>query len=58
MESKPKPEPVASDDSSPLDAQVLERIRDSLAGLRFGSVTIVVHDGKVVQIERSEKVRL
>lgn len=26
--------------------------------LRFGVVQIVVHDGRVVQIERTEKVRL
>jgi hypothetical protein len=30
----------------------------ALKGLRFGSVEIVVHDGRVVQIERREKVRL
>lgn len=36
----------------------LEQIRAALAGIRFGSVEIVIHDGKVVQIERKEKVRL
>ena len=30
----------------------------ALRGLRFGSVEIVVHDGRVVQIERRERVRL
>jgi len=30
----------------------------ALRGLRFGSVEIVVHDGRVVQIERREKLRL
>ena len=30
----------------------------ALSGLRFGSVEIVVHDGRVVQIERRERVRL
>jgi hypothetical protein len=30
----------------------------ALRGLRFGSVGIVVHDGRVVQIERRERVRL
>jgi hypothetical protein len=29
-----------------------------LEGLRFGSIEIVVHDSKVVQIERKEKLRL
>jgi hypothetical protein len=30
----------------------------ALRGLRFGSVEIVVHDGRIVQIERRERLRL
>jgi hypothetical protein len=37
---------------------VLAQIRGVLQGLRFGSVTIVVQDGVVVQIDRTEKRRL
>jgi hypothetical protein len=36
------------------------RIRDIVAalhGLRYGSIEIVVHDAKVVQIERRERLR-
>ena len=29
----------------------------ALRGLRFGSVELIVHDSRVVQIERREKVR-
>jgi hypothetical protein len=32
-------------------------IATALKGLRYGSVEIVVHDAKVVQIERKEKFR-
>jgi hypothetical protein len=39
-------------------AQALERIRDALRGLRFGTVTVVVQDGVAVQVERTEKLRL
>ena len=35
-----------------------QAIQLALKGLRFGSVEIVVHDSKVVQIERKEKTRL
>ena len=35
----------------------IELIRKALAGLRFGEVVIAVHDGEVVQIARTEKVR-
>lgn len=36
----------------------LDTIRRALSGLRYGTVEIVVHDSKIVQIERHEKVRL
>ena len=37
---------------------VVTQIRTVLQGLRFGSVTIIVQDGVVVQIDRTEKRRL
>jgi len=39
------------------DATWLKRIAESLAGIKYGSVQIVIHDGKIVQIERTEKRR-
>lgn len=39
------------------EAAVLREVARQLAGLRFGSIEIVVHDGAVTQIERREKVR-
>jgi len=36
----------------------LDRIRAALRGLRYGTVTAVVQDGVVVQVERTEKIRL
>ena len=38
--------------------ETLTQIRDSLRGLRFGSVNIIVQDGVVIQIDRTEKRRL
>lgn len=40
------------------DAGTLLRIRQALAGLRFGQVVLTLQDGVLVQIERSEKTRL
>ncbi len=37
--------------------QVIAEIVRSLRNLRFGSIEITVHDSRVVQIERKEKVR-
>jgi hypothetical protein len=36
----------------------LERIREALSNLQFGTVTVVVQDGVVVQVERTEKIRV
>ncbi len=36
----------------------LERVRAQVEGLQYGVVQLVVHDGRVTQIERTEKVRL
>ena len=38
--------------------KALDEIRRALEGLRFGSVTILVQDGIVVQIDRTSKTRL
>jgi hypothetical protein len=35
----------------------LELVRSALAGLRFGEIVIAVHDGEIVQIARTEKIR-
>jgi len=36
----------------------LEQIGGALRGLKFGSVNVIVQDGFVIQIDRTEKVRL
>ena len=36
----------------------IEVIKEKLGGLRYGQILLTVHDGRVVQIERTEKTRL
>ncbi len=36
----------------------LALVRSKVEGLRYGVVQLVVHDGRVTQIERTEKTRL
>ena len=38
--------------------QEVAQIREALRGLQFGTVTIIVQDGVVVQIDRTEKRRV
>ena len=43
---------------SSVDRSIQQAILLALKGIRFGSVEIIVHDSKVVQIERKEKMRI
>lgn len=36
----------------------LQKIKEFIETVRFGSVTVIVQDGKVIQIEKHEKLRL
>jgi hypothetical protein len=38
--------------------QWLETVRRQVGSLRFGVVQVVVHDSRVVQIEKTEKIRV
>lgn len=52
--AEPAP-PVARDTSRDIG---LEHIAAALQGLQFGVVLIIVQDGVIIQIERTEKTRL
>jgi hypothetical protein len=40
------------------DSNWLEIVRQQVSSLRYGVVEIVVHDSRVTQIEKTERVRL
>jgi hypothetical protein len=33
-------------------------VREALASIRFGTVSLVVQDGRVIQVDKNEKIRL
>ncbi|MFZ2997591.1 YezD family protein [Sphingobium sp.] len=46
-------------DSQRIDiAASIDKVKGILADLRFGSITLTVHDARVVQIDVTEKTRL
>jgi hypothetical protein len=52
---------LSQNHSNSLDAALPEwvaLVREKVESLRFGVVQLVVHDGRVTQIERTEKTRL
>lgn len=38
--------------------QLLAQIAEAIRAIRFGSVQIMIHDGRVVQIEKAERLRV
>lgn len=36
----------------------LERIKRLIESVKYGSVNIIIQDGKIVQIDKNEKIRL
>jgi hypothetical protein len=58
-EREPADEPPSGlTDFSEEELAVLARVGDVLRRIQFGTVTLVVQDGRVVQIEMAEKFRL
>jgi hypothetical protein len=39
-------------------AELERQVREALRVIRYGTVTLVIQDGKVIQIDMSEKIRL
>jgi len=52
-----QPKSIAVEQAASAD-DAINQVRDSLRGLRFGSVNIIVQDGVIIQIDRTEKRRL
>jgi hypothetical protein len=38
--------------------RALDRVREALAGLQYGQVTVIVQDGVIIQVERTDRQRL
>jgi hypothetical protein len=51
-------DPIDGEELSEEERQVLANVAQILRRIRFGTIVLVVQDGKVVQIEMAEKFRL
>ncbi|HXF73681.1 MAG TPA: YezD family protein [Actinomycetota bacterium] len=54
----PAGQPGLPDDLTDEEREVVARVVQILRRLRYGTVLLIVQDGKVVQIEMAEKFRL
>ena len=50
------PDPVA-EIASALPPALLRELFQALGEIRYGAIELVIHDGRVVQLERRQKVR-
>lgn len=53
-----KPDLSLPGDAQRLLEESLSSVREALSGLKFGNVSLTVHEGRVVQIDVTEKKRL
>jgi len=53
-----QPDPPLSPDAARLLEESLASVREALQGLRYGAISLTVHEGRVVQIDVTEKKRL
>lgn len=41
-----------------LEDKHLKKIKEIAADIKYGSVTLIIQDGKIIQIDKLEKIRL
>lgn len=51
-------QPPLTPDAARLLEESIANVREALSGLKFGNVSLTVHEGRVVQIDVTEKKRL
>jgi len=49
---------MAAPSNDTWSADLEKLVRDALRSIRYGAVTLVVQDGVVIQVDKSEKIRL
>lgn len=51
-------QPPLAPEAAKLLEEGLANVREALSGLKFGNVSLTVHEGRIVQIDVTEKRRL
>jgi hypothetical protein len=49
---------MTQNNNDPWNRELERVVRDSLQSIRFGTVTLVVQDGRVIQVDKNEKIRI
>ena len=56
--AQPPSPPAPSPEATRLLEESIASVREALQGLRYGAIALTVHEGRVVQIDVTEKKRL
>ncbi len=49
---------MAAPNPDPWNRELEKVIREALTSIKFGTVTLIVQDSRVIQVDKSEKIRL
>ena len=49
---------MAAPNPDPWSRELERVIREALVSIKFGTITLVVQDSRVIQVDKSEKIRL
>lgn len=53
-----EPDPILNRKTDSISDEDFKKLLDLMESIRYGSITLIIQDGKVVQIEKNEKLRL
>lgn len=56
-ESARNPAEVLDSTFTPTERELLADVLRALRGLRYGTVTLTVHEGRLVEIQKTERIR-
>ncbi|MGN0427668.1 MAG: YezD family protein [Agathobacter sp.] len=46
------------DENEKVSKEAIQKIKEFIESVQFGSVNIIIQDGRIIQIEKNEKIRL
>jgi hypothetical protein len=49
---------MSNQSPDPWNKELERLVREALLSIRFGTVSLVVQDGRVIQVDKSEKIRI
>jgi hypothetical protein len=58
MTGKPEVQPPHSAETARILEESITSVREALGALKYGNISLTVHEGRVVQIDVTEKKRL